>query len=215
MKKIFLLSSLFLLTMVGCAEQVSSTTSSNNSTTSNNTTSVETTTSETTTSIDQALINAKNEAKKALQDFVEEQIIQDKTQLNNLLTSLLLKIDEASSIEQVNTEKENGLTLLQELANTLNTATTKLSKIDELRKERGIYQIKPGITGWAQVHGRDLVTNEQKANLDEYYLRHMSLWLDIKIFFLTIKKIFKRSDIKEGSIEETANVDSMEAKVNE
>ena len=119
MKKIFLLSSLFLLTMVGCAEQVSSTTSSNNSTTFNNTTSVETTTSETTTSIDQALINAKNEAKKALQDFVEEQIIQDKTQLNNLLTSLLLKIDEASSIEQVNTEKENGLTLLQELANTL------------------------------------------------------------------------------------------------
>ena len=67
----------------------------------------------------------------------------------------------------------------------------------------------------AQVHGRDLVTNEQKANLDEYYLRHMSLGLDIKIFFLTIKKIFKRSDIKEGSIEETANVDSMEAKVNE
>lgn len=119
MKKIFLLSSLFLLTMVGCAEQVSSTTSSNNSTTSNNTTSVETTTSEATTSIDQALVNAKNEAKKALQDFVEEQIIQDKTQLNNLLTSLLLKIDEASSIEQVNTEKENGLALLQELANTL------------------------------------------------------------------------------------------------
>ncbi len=91
----------------------------------------------------------------------------------------------------------------------------KEKEIDELRKERGIYQIKPGITGWAQVHGRDLVTNEQKANLDEYYLRHMSLGLDIKIFFLTIKKIFKRSDIKEGSIEETANVDSMEAKVNE
>ncbi len=81
----------------------------------------------------------------------------------------------------------------------------KEKEIDELRKERGIYQIKPGITGWAQVHGRDLVTNEQKANLDEYYLRHMSLWLDIKIFFLTIKKIFKRSDIKEGSIEPVSN----------
>ena len=129
MKKIFLLSSLFLLTMVGCAEQVLSTTSSNNSTTSNNTTSVETTTSEATTSIDQALVNAKNEAKKALQDFVEKQIIQDKTQLNNLLTSLLLKIDEASSIEQVNTEKENGLTLLQELANTL-------KEIEELKAKQ-------------------------------------------------------------------------------
>ena len=59
MKKIFLLSALFLLTMVGCAEQVLSTTSSNNSTTSNDATSVETTTSEATTSIDQALVNYK------------------------------------------------------------------------------------------------------------------------------------------------------------
>lgn len=91
----------------------------------------------------------------------------------------------------------------------------KEKEIDELRRQKGIYQIKPGITGWAQVHGRDLVTNEQKANLDEYYLKHMSLWLDIKIFFMTIRKIFKRSDIKEGSIEKEIATNSQEVKVNE
>lgn len=76
----------------------------------------------------------------------------------------------------------------------------KEKDIDDLRQERGIYQLKPGITGWAQVNGRDFVSPEHKVELDEYYLRHISLWLDIKIFFLTIKKVFKKSDIKEGEI---------------
>jgi len=76
----------------------------------------------------------------------------------------------------------------------------KEKSIDDLRLERGIYQLKPGITGWAQVNGRDYVSPEHKVELDEYYLRHISLWLDIKIFFLTIKKVFKKSDIKEGKI---------------
>ena len=122
MKKIFLLSSLFLLTMVGCSEQ----TSSNNPTTSSSVTSINNTTSseesiisENTSSINQALIEAKNEAKEALQDYVDRQTIQDKTKLNTLLNSILLKIDEASTIEQVNLEKANGLSLLQELTNTL------------------------------------------------------------------------------------------------
>lgn len=77
----------------------------------------------------------------------------------------------------------------------------KENDIDELREKYGIYQIKPGITGWAQVNGRDLVMPEEKAQLDAYYLQNISLKLDIKIFFLTIKKIFKGSDIKEGKIE--------------
>lgn len=76
----------------------------------------------------------------------------------------------------------------------------KEKDIDDLRLERGIYQLKPGITGWAQINGRDYVSPEHKVELDEYYLRHISLWLDIKIFFLTIKKVFKKSDIKEGEI---------------
>ena len=105
-------------------------------------------------------------------------------------------------------------TSIDELAQLFNVLTFKMSligyrplvpnesDIDMLRKENGIYQIKPGITGWAQVNGRDLVTPEHKVELDRYYLEHISLWLDIKIFFLTIKKIIKRSDIKEGKIEE-------------
>lgn len=105
-------------------------------------------------------------------------------------------------------------TSIDELAQLFNVLTFKMSligyrplvpnesDIDMLRKENGIYQLKPGITGWAQVNGRDLVSPEHKVELDRYYLEHISLWLDIKIFFLTIKKIIKRSDIKEGKIEE-------------
>ena len=70
--------------------------------------------------------------------------------------------------------------------------------IDKLRQKKGVYKIKPGITGWAQVNGRDLIDDERKAELDEYYLKNMSLMLDIKICFLTIKKILKRSDVREG-----------------
>lgn len=77
----------------------------------------------------------------------------------------------------------------------------KETEIDELRSKYGVYQIKPGITGWAQVNGRDLVSEKQKALYDRYYLEHVSLWLDIKIFFMTIVKIIKRADIKEGRIE--------------
>lgn len=76
------------------------------------------------------------------------------------------------------------------------------TEIDNLRKQNGIYQLKPGISGWAQVNGRDLVTPKHKVELDTYYLQHISLWLDIKIIFITIKKIFQKEGIKEGKIEE-------------
>ena len=109
-------------------------------------------------------------------------------------------------------------TSIDEFAQLFNILTFKMSligyrplvekekDIDELRKEKGVYQIRPGITGWAQVHGRDLITNEEKANLDEYYLRHLSFKLDVKIFFLTIKKILKRVDIKEGKIDQKKEI---------
>ncbi len=103
-------------------------------------------------------------------------------------------------------------TSIDEFAQIFNILTFKMSwigyrplckndeEIDKMRLERGIYQIKPGISGWAQVNGRDLVTNKHKAEYDEYYLKNISLKLDIKIFFLTLRKIFKKEDIKEGSI---------------
>ena len=71
-------------------------------------------------------------------------------------------------------------------------------EIDNLRNEKGIYKLKPGITGWAQINGRDLIDDIKKAELDEYYLKNISFFFDIKICFLTIKKILKREDIQEG-----------------
>ncbi len=103
-------------------------------------------------------------------------------------------------------------TSLDELGQLFNVLTFKMSFIgyrpllaketvaDELRFQKGVYKLKPGITGWAQVHGRDLIDDLKKAEYDEYYLRNVSLWLDIKIFFLTVKKVFKEDDIHEGVI---------------
>ena len=57
------------------------------------------------------------------------------------------------------------------------------------------HEVRPGITGWAQTHGRNNITWTKKFELDVWYVDHLSFWLDIKIFFLTIKKIFLREDI--------------------
>tara|TARA_Y100000817_G_C16826560_1_gene531504 strand:+ start:703 stop:1254 length:552 start_codon:yes stop_codon:yes gene_type:complete len=59
----------------------------------------------------------------------------------------------------------------------------------KLRKEKGINTIKPGITGWAQVNGRDLNSFEKKVELDYYYYQNKSLLLDIKIIFMTFKVV--------------------------
>ncbi|WP_405415806.1 sugar transferase [Maribacter sp. Asnod1-A12] len=55
--------------------------------------------------------------------------------------------------------------------------------------------VKPGITGWAQVNGRNTISWDKKFEYDVWYVEHISLLLDIKILFLTFKKVFKRSDI--------------------
>jgi len=57
------------------------------------------------------------------------------------------------------------------------------------------HDIKPGITGWAQVNGRNAISWEKKFELDVWYVDNQSFWLDIKILFLTVKKVFTRSDI--------------------
>ncbi len=56
-----------------------------------------------------------------------------------------------------------------------------------LREKFGIDKLKPGITGWAQINGRDKISIEEKVKLERYYLENKSLTLDIKILFLTIK----------------------------
>lgn len=61
------------------------------------------------------------------------------------------------------------------------------------------HEVRPGITGWAQVNGRNNISWQKKFELDVWYVDHLSFALDMKIFFLTIKKVFMREDIsKEG-----------------
>lgn len=57
------------------------------------------------------------------------------------------------------------------------------------------HEVRPGITGWAQVNGRNNVTWSEKFKLDVWYVDHCSLWLDIKIIFMTIKNVFTSKDI--------------------
>jgi sugar transferase EpsL len=63
------------------------------------------------------------------------------------------------------------------------------------------HKVKPGITGWAQVNGRNALTWEDKFNLDVWYVKNRSLWLDIKIIRLTLIKVFKCEGIThEGDV---------------
>ena len=57
------------------------------------------------------------------------------------------------------------------------------------------HDAKPGITGWAQVNGRNAISWPDKFELDVWYIDHQSLWLDIKIILLTVKKVFSQADI--------------------
>lgn len=59
------------------------------------------------------------------------------------------------------------------------------------------HEVRPGITGWAQIHGRNAISWTKKFELDVWYVDHCSFWLDIKIIFLTIKKVFIREGISQ------------------
>lgn len=65
------------------------------------------------------------------------------------------------------------------------------------------HDVLPGISGWAQVNGRKNITWEHKLECDTYYVEHLSFWLDVKIFFLTIYKVFKRESV---GVETSGNV---------
>jgi O-antigen biosynthesis protein WbqP len=65
-----------------------------------------------------------------------------------------------------------------------------------LRTAKGIQKIIPGITGWAQVNGRDDLPIPIKVQFDEYYLKHRSFVLDMKIIFLTLVKVLRREGVR-------------------
>ena len=65
----------------------------------------------------------------------------------------------------------------------------------ELRTKHGVHSLLPGVTGWAQVNGRDELKIEKKVELDSYYKKNQTISLDIKIIFLTIIKVFKTENV--------------------
>jgi len=86
------------------------------------------------------------------------------------------------------------------------------------------HEVKPGITGWAQVNGRNAISWEDKFELDVWYIDNQSLWLDFKILLKTVVKVFKREGISAegeatmtefmgsaGSIHDVINEDTLQA----
>jgi lipopolysaccharide/colanic/teichoic acid biosynthesis glycosyltransferase len=68
---------------------------------------------------------------------------------------------------------------------------------NDIQKKR--HNVRPGITGWAQVNGRNAISWEQKFDYDVWYVNNLSFLLDIKIFFLTIAKVFKSDGINSAT----------------
>jgi sugar transferase EpsL len=62
---------------------------------------------------------------------------------------------------------------------------------DQMRR----HEVRPGITGWTQINGRNALTWEEKFKLDIWYIEHQSFWLDMKILLMTVKKVLLREDI--------------------
>lgn len=60
------------------------------------------------------------------------------------------------------------------------------------------HEVRPGISGWAQVHGRNAISWAEKFKLDVWYVDHCTLWTDIKIIFITIKNVLARKDINQS-----------------
>ena len=68
----------------------------------------------------------------------------------------------------------------------------------DMRTEVGVHKLVPGLTGWAQINGRDEIQLDIKVGLDKEYLDKKSFWFDIKIIFLTAIKVVKSDGVQEG-----------------
>ena len=65
----------------------------------------------------------------------------------------------------------------------------------ELRTQCGVHQLVPGLTGWAQVNGRDTLPIPDKVALDQHYLQTHSFWFDVYILWLTFMRVIRRKDV--------------------
>lgn len=61
------------------------------------------------------------------------------------------------------------------------------------------HEVRPGISGWAQCHGRNAINWQEKFNLDVWYVDHVTLWTDIQVIFITIKNVLARKDINSAT----------------
>ncbi|EIW6614559.1 MAG: sugar transferase [Clostridium perfringens] len=71
--------------------------------------------------------------------------------------------------------------------------------LKDMRTEVGVHKLVPGLTGWAQINGRDEIPLEEKVALDKEYMNMQNFWLDIKIIFMTVFKVAKSEGVSEGS----------------
>ena len=71
-------------------------------------------------------------------------------------------------------------------------------EIRKLREEYGVYSVRPGMTGWAQINGRDNLSDEEKARFDKEYVDKKNLIFDIKILFKTVGVVLSREGVVEG-----------------
>ena len=101
-------------------------------------------------------------------------------------------------------------TSLDEIPQLINVLTGKMSLIgprpllieylplySDFQKQRHL--VRPGITGWAQINGRNSISWQQKFDFDVWYIEHLCFKVDLQIFFQTVKKIFKRKDINRSA----------------
>jgi lipopolysaccharide/colanic/teichoic acid biosynthesis glycosyltransferase len=79
-------------------------------------------------------------------------------------------------------------------------------------EERKRHNMRPGITGWAQVNGRNAITWDQKLALDVWYVDNWSLWLDFKIILMTIIKVIKREGISTDGYATAPRLDEVRGK---
>ena len=80
-------------------------------------------------------------------------------------------------------------------------------------EERLRHTVRPGLTGWAQVNGRNAVSWDDKFRMDVEYVENMSLWMDLKIIYMTVIKVIKRSDIIQDD-QQTASLHIVRADMN-
>lgn len=71
-------------------------------------------------------------------------------------------------------------------------------EIRAMREKYNVYSVRPGITGWAQVNGRDFISDEQKAKLDKEYVENHTIIMDIKIMFKTVWVVLAGKDVADG-----------------